>query len=361
MTSRLAIRAERAFVDGKIRSALLGQPGEAAIHLDDSYLVLPGLINAHDHLQFNSFPLLGRQGAYGDSYQWAAEIEGQRDAPEIQAALAIPLEDRLRIGGLKNLLSGVTTVAHHDPYNSCFEGQFPVRVVRNYSWSHSLSLDTKALETFRGTPPETPWMIHAAEGITERAAQEMQELERLGLLAANTVLVHALAASPAQMLTVRGKGASIIACPVSNQFLYGRTLDFSALPAGLRLALGSDSAATSSSGILEDLQALRSLVDWPEEKLWTIVTTAPANILRLPSGLSDLVALRDGEPALVVIDGDVRLSGEEFRHLFDEEPRRIRIRGHVDFLSKRIRVPWKSVERAAEWTPYLRRWLSATG
>jgi hypothetical protein len=42
----------------------------------------------------------------------------------------VPREERLLIGGVKNLLSGVTTVAHHDPLYSCLqEATFPVRVV----------------------------------------------------------------------------------------------------------------------------------------------------------------------------------------------------------------------------------------
>ena len=34
------------------------------------HLVLPGLINAHDHLEFNLFPALGR-GPYGNAGAWA--------------------------------------------------------------------------------------------------------------------------------------------------------------------------------------------------------------------------------------------------------------------------------------------------
>src|SRR5262245_35553083 len=278
--SSVAIYADNAFIDGVFRSASVGVPGEPRIRLDGRYFLLPGLVNSHDHLQFNSFPLLGPHAPYADMYEWAADI--QHDSPEIRRALKIPIEDRLRIGGLKNLISGVTTVAHHDTYHPCFENRFPVRVGRNYSWSHSPGFDTNAAATFRNTPCETPWMIHVAEGVSERASAEIDGLERIGLVAQNTVLIHALAATPSQMERIRDHGASIVTCPVSNRYLYGTTFDFNALPAGSRIALGSDSAATSSPGILEDLKVVCSLVDWPEQRLWSMVTVSPRSILRLP-------------------------------------------------------------------------------
>ena len=37
------------------------------------HLVLPGLINAHDHLEFNLFPQLGR-GPYPNAGEWARDI-----------------------------------------------------------------------------------------------------------------------------------------------------------------------------------------------------------------------------------------------------------------------------------------------
>ena len=36
------------------------------------YLILPGLINCHDHLEFNLFPRLGR-GPYDNASSWAAD------------------------------------------------------------------------------------------------------------------------------------------------------------------------------------------------------------------------------------------------------------------------------------------------
>src|SRR5436309_11620189 len=77
------------------------------------FLILPGLINAHDHLEFNLYPRLGR-GPYPNAGAWARDVYRPEESP-VRELLAIPKNTRLLWGGLKNLLSGVTTVCHHNP------------------------------------------------------------------------------------------------------------------------------------------------------------------------------------------------------------------------------------------------------
>src|SRR5271155_2288372 len=44
------------------------------------FLILPGLINAHDHLDFNLFPKLGGR-TYPNAKAWAADINKPHDSP----------------------------------------------------------------------------------------------------------------------------------------------------------------------------------------------------------------------------------------------------------------------------------------
>ena len=75
------------------------------------HMILPGLINAHDHLEFNLFPRLGR-GPYPNAAEWARDIYHPDLAP-IRDHLRVPKKLRLLWGGLKNLLCGVTTSGHY--------------------------------------------------------------------------------------------------------------------------------------------------------------------------------------------------------------------------------------------------------
>src|SRR6185437_13795447 len=66
-------------------------------------LLLPGLTNAHDHLEFNLFPQLGH-GCYTNAGDWAADIYRPSQSP-VREHLAVPKPVRLYWGGLRNLLS----------------------------------------------------------------------------------------------------------------------------------------------------------------------------------------------------------------------------------------------------------------
>src|SRR5262249_17138935 len=151
------------------------------------YVALPGLLNAHDHLEFNLFPRLGR-GPYPNATAWARDIY-RPDADPVRRQLAMPKSERLRWGGLKNLLSSVTTVMHHNPYDPVFDENFPVRVVRRYGWAHSPAFSPDLGKAYRTAPPDVPFIIHAAEGIDSCSAAEIHALDAQGALGPNTVVV----------------------------------------------------------------------------------------------------------------------------------------------------------------------------
>jgi hypothetical protein len=60
----------------------------------DGFLVLPGLVNAHDHLEFNLFPNLGR-GPYPNAAAWAEDIYYPA-CPPIRENLLVPKSTRLQ-------------------------------------------------------------------------------------------------------------------------------------------------------------------------------------------------------------------------------------------------------------------------
>lgn len=220
------------------------------VELDLTGLTLfPGHINAHDHLDFALFPRLGT-GLYANATAWARDIYHPERSP-IAEQQRVPKAMRLLWGGLRNLLAGVTTVCHHNPYEPCFDDDFPVRVVKNYGWAHSLAFEEDVRGRFDATPPDATFLIHAAEGTDAASAQEIFELDRLGVLTDRTVLIHAVGVDERGWQLIRDRKASIITCPRSNAFTLGRT---AAVPADVPVALGTDSPLTSEGDFLDELQ-----------------------------------------------------------------------------------------------------------
>ena len=280
--------------------------------------ILPGLINAHDHLQLNSLPRPTDRRRYRHVRDWIGDIDTQRRVEgELKRSVAVPLEERLLLGGVKNLLSGVTTVAHHDPlFLSLRNPAYPVQVVANYGWSHSLYLDgeDKVCDSYLRTPAAWPWIIHAAEGVDTQARAEFERLDALGCLGANTLIVHGVALDERQRRRLIDAAAGLLWCPVSNHFLFGTTARVTALLRAGRVALGTDSRLTGSRDLLDELRVAVELGQLDGATAEALVTCDAARLLRLAdcgaletSARADILVLPAGMPLSQATRADVRL------------------------------------------------------
>jgi hypothetical protein len=272
----------------------------------------PGLINAHDHLHRNHYGRLGHP-PYADSYEWGTDIHA-RDAVRIAAGRALPRRDALLRGAWKNLLSGVTTVVHHDAWEPAFENDFPVRVAPLRT-AHSLGLEP-ALPDADGAP----FAIHLAEGVHAASAAEVCELARRGRVDRLLLAVHVVGADATGSRLLREAGAAIVWCPSSNLFLFECTTPADLLAPGIDVLLGSDSLLTGAGSLLEEIAVARTLGLISPARLEDSVGAVAARRLGLPppslneGAAADLVMLTaplldatSSDVALVMVDGVLRV------------------------------------------------------
>ncbi|WP_263354536.1 amidohydrolase family protein [Acidicapsa acidisoli] len=266
----------------------------------DGFLIFPGLVNAHDHLDFALFPRLANP-PYQNYIDWGIDIHNTY--PDVIATQrSVPKELRVWWGGIRNLLCGATTVSHHNPFRSeLARDNFPIRVIREYGWGHSYALGGDIVAARSATPKGYPFIMHACEGIDDRASKELGQLDGEGILDAHTVLVHGLAMDREGVALMRERGVSLIVCPSSNYFLFGKVPDLSLLGEINNLAIGNDSPLTATGDLLDEVRFAIRACNISPQAAYRMVTEAPAAILRLRrsegsimlSGIADLIAVRD--------------------------------------------------------------------
>jgi hypothetical protein len=360
---RERIRASVEIISGRVTDILEDRESTGSARTEHSaidlngFLLMPGLINAHDHLQFALFPRLA-DPPYRNYIDWGTDIHDKfRDV--IAKQRAVPKDVRLWWGGIRNLLCGVTTVCHHDSlWPELKLGDFPVKVTQEYGWAHSLALGGDLLQARSITPERKAFILHACEGVDALAYSELAELDRLGLLDERTVLVHGLAIDDAGVALMRERRVSLIVCPSSNEFLFKKLPDLALLGMLENVALGNDSPLTARGDLLDEIWFASHFCGIRPDAIYHMVTKTAAAILRLEDqegtiavhGVGDLMAVRDNG-----------LSGSErLKELSMHDVEFVMVAGCVQLASEAVmeRLPEAAVQGLEPlWIDGTIRWL----
>lgn len=202
-------------IAGGVFAHIGSPPPRTGIYIDGGGCwLLPGLVNAHDHLGLDLLPRLGAP-PYPNSIAWGEAVYRPRDSP-LREVLGLSYSERLFWGAYRNLLAGVTTVQHHDRSHWCL-GRLPVRVPA-YRWLHRPAGSLGGSYGRGG-----PLFVHCAEGIDTASFTEVQALQARGLLGPASVLIHGIAIGDADIDLLARTGTAVVCCPTSNLFLFGRT------------------------------------------------------------------------------------------------------------------------------------------
>lgn len=246
---------------GRISAVLTGRrPSDEDVKLPDA-VCCAALINAHDHLKYTWPVKIGADRRVLDSYEWLPTLYGKAEREFLQF---LKLEDLYWLGIYKNILSGVVTIGNHSRrLPRSFLSRFPSRILTDFAREIFVKPDNRAHQMGLGAEKEieiakqtrVPFVVHLAEGLNHGTEEELEILWRLGGLFDGAVLVHGINLSSEDVERIAQAGASVVWCPVSNEFLFGRTAPIKELlDQNVNIALGTDSTCTGSPSLVHEMR-----------------------------------------------------------------------------------------------------------
>lgn len=329
--------------------------------------LLPGLVNAHVHLELSA--LRGRVPGGAGFVPWVehmlavrAELRPEQDADAIERAVdELVTFGTVAVGEVTNTLAAVRALARRGLVGCVFHEVFGVERVpleRRVAtlqqavheqvgpWPSADLLYTPTAHTLYTTHPDVVRRmlrdagsrglrasVHMAEHAAERrfllhgdgpiaawyetrlglprgsvahpAKSPIAFADELGALAPHVICVHLTDAQPGELAVVAERGSPVVFCPRSNLFIETKLPPLlAARAAGLRPALGTDSLASNTS--LDVLAEARALADrFPSVPAAELVRMATWEGARA-LGRDDVGRIaRGARPGLWTIEGDV--------------------------------------------------------
>ena len=274
----------------------LGGKSKFDLHFGDGFAAFPALINIHDHFNGNYLPKVGPPPGefYLNWSYWDRDLKNS-DVVKIERART-SVEERYSLSAYKNIFSGVVTANDHFPHewNEPFIPRLPMRLIRNYTLSHACSsFDLKwgdgfEVEHARAVKNDFPFITHLEEGFDPETQAGVETLEIAGCLDEHTIMIHCIGFSDEDIQKVRRAGAHIAWCANSNIFMFNVTCKIKKmLEAGVNVAIGTDSTATGSINLLEEMRYGRAVYrrmygeDLPAKTIVNMVTVNPAKAFRI--------------------------------------------------------------------------------
>ncbi|HEX7663992.1 MAG TPA: amidohydrolase family protein [Polyangiaceae bacterium] len=244
--------------------------GDATVLACPGGVISPGLVNAHDHTDYNTSPPVDHGTTRWDHrHGWRKGTGGE---PKITQPTPSDDPNEQATAELRFVLSGVTTINGSGGIGGL------ARNVANYKqqgWMEGLDGPVAYFDTFPlgdsdgteiasgcGYPSirstgqafqDGNYTPHMAEGINPQAENEFTCLKG-SLVTDKTGIIHAVGMNATDVATVKDANAKVIWSPRSNISLYGNTTPLTEWKqAGVTLGLGTDWLASGSMNMLREL------------------------------------------------------------------------------------------------------------
>lgn len=316
---------------------------QSAVVLETDGIVLPGLVDAHNHVAYNWLREWEPGRLWSDAVQWRGST-AYRDyvTPYREnSGVAPSFCAMVQWGKVRALVNGVTTIFGTPQPRTCY--RWLVRNAELTSGYNGWTTDKMRSNTLGiGTVSDaqaatliadmdagnvTAYMIHLAEGLSQRAFDEYTLLVDKGLLRAQTVIIHGTALAPADFDDVAVAGAKLVWSPSSNMVLYGDTTNVgAAAAAGVSISIAPDWTPSGMDDSLTELRYARALADerWPgtfsSEDYVAMVTRVAAEQMAVDAYVG---TLEPGKYAdVLVLAGNAQ---DPYRSVIEARPQDIRL------------------------------------
>jgi hypothetical protein len=232
-------------------------------------IIAPGMIDTHNHPQYDFLPPWPPPRRFTRSDQW-------QGVPEYRAFTEVLRNNEnlnnntcamVKWGELRAIIAGTTTIqggpnlncvtrtlARNIESGNDFEGIDHHRP-NTLGIATVSSADALSLRADMDSGQLTAYILHLAEGIDEPARREFDLLLARNLLTPAMVIIHGTALGAPEFAMMGAAHSKLIWSPRSNIILYGRTTNVGlALDAGITVALAPDWTPSGGPNLLSELR-----------------------------------------------------------------------------------------------------------
>jgi len=246
-------------------------------------LIFPGLIDPHNHPQFNVLDLIPFPSLFTERYEWQndplyEEFLLQMYNLKNHGGYYAQGTNVWKLAEVRALTAGTTSIQGSNISGPDSNGYaHPAMIINNVGrfpekvWTATFPLDDGA--QYWQAKSEEYWdrfVIHLSEGTTAAALNEFYTWQGMGMLDQRTSIIHGVPYGDTEWAAMAAAGANLIWSPSSNLNLYGVTADVpGALTAGVDVALSADWTESGTRTILDEMK----LADQYDNEMWEDVIT----------------------------------------------------------------------------------------
>jgi 5-methylthioadenosine/S-adenosylhomocysteine deaminase len=336
---------ERSIAETAPSNESLALAFQSASVLRTGGVIYPGMIDLHNHPEYAIYPLMPIKRKYKDRYEWRFyDDDYARRITNLNILLsqAQYFDLGLEVGryGEYMALAGGTTSLQGGRAGLVYAKE--ECLVRNIETSPvtprpafsrvDIGRDAEEWRRMADERGRGMLVVHLAEGVGPRMANEFEAIKRSGLLGPELIVIHGVGLTDAQLKEMAAARAKLVWSPLSNFILYGQTANVrAAKAAGVAMSLAPDWAPSGSKSMLGELK-VADLVNqhqlgrlFSERELVEMVTINPARAMGWENKLGQISAgfLAD----LLVVD---EVAADPYRNLIvatEEQVRMVMVRG----------------------------------